>query len=503
MTIQNTNKNWRSNFGDIFLPIGIALLFFAITFSYYPFRERFQFNTDEGLNLMRSMLLALGHPLYLQVSSDQPPLFNQILALLFRVVGFEVNPARILVLLFSTLLVWAAAQFLLLTSGKLAAILFLPLAIIIPYYLELSISVMIGIPSIAFAMVSLLFMTLWHKKRNNWWLVLSGFALALSVLIKLFTGFLAPIFLIGIVSAMYFDNRKDGLSWKMFQPALIWGISFASLGILFGLAMIGPQNVGLIIYPHLEASSIKEFEGNSLNFYLQGAIPLILLGLFGALISIYKRKWISLYILAWLVVAYLLFNFHSPVFYHHELLITIPLAMLAALGVGEGILSLLRVRQLSDVLSLPALMGAVALLGFTLVIINYLPSLDKELMDYPRISGFSLKASSERLKVLETMEKYADQTNWIVTDMPIYAFRVHKPVPPILATFSKKQLVTGSLTEEDILKAMRDYRPEQVLMARFDIPALDAYLQENYTPVLSVEYFQLFIRNDLAPTAIK
>jgi 4-amino-4-deoxy-L-arabinose transferase-like glycosyltransferase len=503
MTTQNMNKKWWSDLGDILLPIGIALTFFAITFSYYPFRERFQFNTDEGLNLMRSMLLALGHPIYLQVSSDQPPLFNQILALLFRVVGFEVNPARILVLLFSTLLVWAAAQFLQITSGKLAAILFLPLALIVPYYLELSISVMIGVPSIAFAVVSLLFLTLWHQKRKSIWLVLSGFALALSVLIKLFTGFLAPIFLIGIVSAMYFDNRKNGISWKMLHPALIWAFSFAGLGLLLGLAMVGPQNVGLIIYPHLEASSIVELQGESLNYFLQGAIPLILLGLFGALISIYKRKWISLYLVAWLVVAYLLFNFHSPVFYHHELLITIPLAILAALGVGEGILSLFRIRQISDLLRLPVFLGAIALAGFILVTINYLPSLNNELMDSPRITDFNLKASPGRLEVLKTMNQYADQTNWIVTDMPIYAFRVHKPVPPVLATFSKKRLVTGSLTEEDILKAMRDYRPEQVLIARFDIPALDAYLQENYTSVLSVEYFQLFIRNDLAPTVVK
>jgi 4-amino-4-deoxy-L-arabinose transferase-like glycosyltransferase len=499
MKTQSRQENWKSSLGNILLPIVIALVFFAITFSFYPFRERFQFNTDEGLNLMRSMLVTLGHPMYLQVSSDQPPLFTQILALLFRVVGFEVNPARILVLLFSTLLVWAAAQFLQLTSGKLASILFLPLAIILPYYLELSISVMIGVPSIAFAVVSLLFVTLWHKKRNTWWLVFSGFALALSILIKLFTGFLAPIFLIGITTSMYFDNRNDGLSWKMLHPAVIWSISFASLGILLGLAMIGPQYIGLIIFPHVEASMIKEFQGESINFYLQTAFPFILLGLLGALISIYKRIWISLYLAAWTITAYMLFSFHSPVFYHHELLITIPLAMLAALGIGEGLLPLFRVRQPSDILRLPTLIGVIALIGFILVINNYLPTLDKELMNYPRISDFNLRASPGRLKVLATMNKYAGQTNWIVTDMPIFAFRVHKPVPPILATISKKRLVTESFTEEDILAAVRKYRPEQVLMARFNFPSLEAYLQENYTPILSVEYFRLFIRNDLAP----
>jgi hypothetical protein len=44
---------------------------------------------------------------------------------------------------------------------------------------------------------------------------------------------------------------------------------------------------------------------------------------------------------------------------------------------------------------------------------------------------------------------------------------------------------------------MRKYNPEQVLMARFEIPALEEYLQENYTLILSAEYFRLFLRNDL------
>jgi hypothetical protein len=48
---------------------------------------------------------------------------------------------------------------------------------------------------------------------------------------------------------------------------------------------------------------------------------------------------------------------------------------------------------------------------------------------------------------------------------------------------------------------MREYQPEQVLMARFEIPALEEYLQENYTLILYVEYFRLFLRNDLAPAA--
>jgi hypothetical protein len=88
-----------------------------------------------------------------------------------------------------------------------------------------------------------------------------------------------------------------------------------------------------------------------------------------------------------------------------------------------------------------------------------------------------------------------------MTDMPMYAFRVQRPVPPSVATFSSKRLATGSLTEEDILRAMLDYQPEQVLMARFQIPALEDHLKEHYTLILSVEFFRLFLRNDIQPVA--
>ena len=95
------------------------------------------------------------------------------------------------------------------------------------------------------------------------------------------------------------------------------------------------------------------------------------------------------------------------------------------------------------------------------------------------------------------MSDYIDQTNWIVTDMPMYAYLVNRPVPPILATFSRKRLVTGSLTDEDILTAVREYNPEQVLMARFTIPALNTYLEAHYTLIASPEFFRLYLRNDL------
>jgi hypothetical protein len=175
------------------------------------------------------------------------------------------------------------------------------------------------------------------------------------------------------------------------------------------------------------------------------------------------------------------------------------MAMIAAAGVGEGVSSLLTVRQPSDLVRFQTGLGLVALLGLIWVSTTYGEVLDKDLRNRPSLGDSQLQATAGKLRVLNLMNDYIDQTHWIVTDVPMFAFRVGRPVPPVLATFSSKRLATGSLTEEDILNAMREYQPEQVLMARFEIPALEEYLQKHYTLMLHPEFYRLFLRNDLVP----
>ncbi|HEX2993733.1 MAG TPA: hypothetical protein VHP14_02855, partial [Anaerolineales bacterium] len=227
---------------------------------------------------------------------------------------------------------------------------------------------------------------------------------------------------------------------------------------MLGLALIGPRNVWSIIFPHVTAPTTDYLkgEGYTINTRLRAAVPILLLAAVGAVFTIYRRNWLALYPLAWAVLAYLSFSLYSPVFYHHQLMVTIPAAMLAAAAVGEGILSLVRLRRSSDLMHLPTLLGAVALIGFVFVSVTYWQVLDRELMDSPRISDFTLRATSGKLRVLRAMDEHIDQTNWIMTDMPMYAFRVGKPVPPNLATFSSKRLATGALTDDIIVRVAQE-----------------------------------------------
>jgi 4-amino-4-deoxy-L-arabinose transferase-like glycosyltransferase len=499
----NSRQEWRWASSpwlvNLLLPTGIAGLFFVLSYAYYPLHEKFLYDTDEGMNLMRSMLVALGHPLYDAVSSDQPPLFTHLLALLFRIVGFEVNPARALVLLFSALIVWAGAYFLQLSWGKLPALAFAGMLIMVPDYLRLSVSVMIGIPAIALAVLALLCLGFWHRRRQRIWLILSGSVLALSMLTKLFTGFLVPIFLIGLTLAEWNQDKKAGFRWALLRPALIWSLSFASIGLLLGWLSVGPQNLAELLTPHLAAGANEVFQGQ--KFVLETDMRstlLLLLGLLGVVQAILNRRWLALYPAAWTGSAYLILHFYTPVFYHHQLLITIPAAMLAAGTVGEGLAWLISRRRLVEFWHIRTVLAATALVGVALVWKQAQPVLVEEIRDEPRVLGFALQATPGKLEILAAMRTYAEETHWILTDMPIYAFRIKRPVPPVLATVSLKRLATGSLSEQDILKALQEYQPEQVLMERFYFPALEAALPQNYTLVLEREDLQLFIRNDLA-----
>src|SRR3972149_4202628 len=59
-----------------FIPFLIAIVFIAVIYLYFPFRNRLQFDEDEGINLMKASLIMKGYQLFEQIWSDQPPLLT-------------------------------------------------------------------------------------------------------------------------------------------------------------------------------------------------------------------------------------------------------------------------------------------------------------------------------------------------------------------------------------------------------------------------------------------
>ncbi len=189
-------------------PVLLVIAFIAVVYLYFPFRNRLQFDGDEGINLMKASLVMKGYPLYEQIWSDQPPLLTYILVGAMRLLGTQVNAARFLILLLSAVLLVAAFYILRKIWGYPHALVGALLIIMLPFYLQLSVSVMVGLPSLTFAVLSLLGVISWHQGRRWIWLVLSALAFSASVLIKLFTGFLIPIILVGLVLGEWTRSRN-------------------------------------------------------------------------------------------------------------------------------------------------------------------------------------------------------------------------------------------------------------------------------------------------------
>jgi 4-amino-4-deoxy-L-arabinose transferase-like glycosyltransferase len=477
----------------------VPAFFLGVMFLFYPFREKIQYDKDEGVNLMKAMLVDEGYRLYDDIWSDQPPMFTYMLVGLFKVMGMEVNPARLLVLVLSSILVWASFLFLRWVWGVAHAFTVVVLFFLMPTYLMLSVAVMIGLPAITFAMLALLALTRWHLTDKPIWLAFSAIAMGCSVLIKGFTAVIIPVFLIGILVGQYFHLR-GAFSYKKFLiPAIIWVATFAIITTIFLLLMVGPNNLIQIFLPHLEATEDELFDNSlyTINYHLQPLLPILALSVIGALLTFVTKRWLSLYPLAWMATAYLFLLQHSPVWYHHQLLVTVPGAILAAAAIGEALRAIGNmVRQRKFILT-SFLLSAVVIGWFVYVINLGTPVLFDQLRDFPVWTNIKINALPYKLSILRKMDQYAPQTHWIVTDMPLYAFRAKRPVPPNLAVFTTKRIKTGNLTDEEIVETMREYQPEEVLLTRYFLPGVVQYLDENYRLERSRYDFNLYIRKDI------
>jgi 4-amino-4-deoxy-L-arabinose transferase-like glycosyltransferase len=269
-------------------------------FLFYPFREKIQYDKDEGVNLMKAMLVDDGYRLYDDIWSDQPPLFTYMLVGLFKVMEMEVNPPARWVLVLSSIIVWASFLYLRWVWGVAHAFTVVILFFLMPTYLMLSVAVMIGLPAITFAMLALLALTRWHLTDKPIWLALSAIAMGCSVLIKGFTAVIIPVFLIGILVGQYFHLR-GAFSYKRFLlPAIIWGATFAIVTTVLLLLMVGPNNLIQIFLPHLEVTGgrFSTTRSYTINYHLQPLLPILALSAIGAILTFITKRWLSLYPLA-------------------------------------------------------------------------------------------------------------------------------------------------------------------------------------------------------------
>ena len=476
----------------------VPVLFFVFVIFFVDFRSQLEYSSDEGIFLMQGLLINEGHVLYEDISNDQTPLMSFVLAGAFDLFGNNVSVGRLVTLLFSTVLIWGAYEIMLPAWGKSTAAFACLLLLVVPSYLLFSVSVVVALPSITFAVLSLLFLVRWHEQDRTAWLVLSGAMLALGALTKLVAGFTAPVFAAGI-AINSFRRFKASASWRdLFLPGFAWTAGLVTLFLAGIYYFVGLEHIDQLLNVHLLAVDESFYAGReySIHYYFQDAWPVVLLAGIGLVESHRRRQGSMLYLGGWVVGGYILFLFHRPVWSHHQLYITVPAALLGGIGISKAD-AFLR-EMFRGRLQARHAAGVIAVLG---IFFAFLPPTLPGAFDYvrwpPSLRTRGLQIDQETAGIIALMRDYAPETNWVVTDKPMLAFITGLPVPPELALMSEKQFNTGLLTEEQVLTAVRAYHPEQILIGRFDFRMLKAHLGTDYTLIQAVGDLELFIRTDL------
>jgi 4-amino-4-deoxy-L-arabinose transferase-like glycosyltransferase len=466
---------------QILKPWLAALLFLVVMLTIYSAVDRFEFDEDEGVNLIKGMLVAHGYSLYDEIWSDQPPLLTYAFAGIFQLGGPRVETARFLVLVFSSILVWSLLRVTSELAGKWGVATSLLVLITLPGYAKLSISAMVGLPAIALAVAALAAQLSWHRSGANRWLFASGALLALSAMTKLFTLFLVPVFLVGTIAGGIHGIRHRSV------VVLYWLAGFLGVAGLIAAFWCAPEASSQLVDPHADAQSVAVYQGQHWFRGFQESSGLLILAGIGAWIQIRRRRWLWLYPTAWMVVGLIILLAHTPVRYHHRLLVTVPAVPLATALVVDSVKLLFRQRTLRAIL---ATGFVVALLGLTGG--QHWPRLDRFLGSGDR--GAPSRILSE--KIVLDMVKNAGEDDWIVTDRPIYAFRAGLLVPPPVAVLTGKRLRTGRMDEAMLMQAVGDFQAREVLLARFEWETLEKLLAEDFQSTSYDKRRTLFVRKE-------
>ncbi|WP_341524919.1 glycosyltransferase family 39 protein [Nostoc sp. UHCC 0302] len=454
------------------------LVCFVLAIRFKPITQAFELDYDEGLNLIKALLYSQGFSLYTEIWSDQPPLFTVLLSLWLSLFGQSVVAARLLVLIFSALLMWCFYQIIRRELGIIPALVATVFLLTSWLFIRISISVMIGIPSISLAMLSIYLITLYKQHDQKRFLILSGISLAISLQTKLFTIFLIPLILFYITDFKFNLVQENKHKRLLFNTFVFWLTPLLLLYTVILCAFQQFYNYKQIFQSHLnQPTELGLANFNNLNFILDMIsqdYDYIFLSSIGILAIFWKKKINGLFPLTWLGTAILILFNYKPIWYHHYPLLAIPICWLAAYGVALLIdcfsqswnrnLKLWNIKKLI----FPSLV-----VGLLVVLIIATP---------PNTKGTPAK----NLELMQLVLKHKSSTQWLFTDRPIYAFYAGLRVPPEIAVISYKRLNSGSLTTKDILAVLQNYRPEQIVLARWnsiikgDNKIMD-YIHENYS----------------------
>ncbi len=455
-----------------------------------PRLGEFRLHGDEGYNLIKAALTLHGFPLYESVWSDQPPFLTYLLGTLVSVFGPSVVVARVLAMALASIMVLVLVRLVWQERGVMAAFFALVFLVLSPYFFTLSASVLVGPISLGFAMIAVYILLRHSDTKGLTRYCVSGAVYAAALQTKLDVGLLLPALVYYLAAAG--DGTRADRPRSRAVTVLVWvgsvAVAFLIIGEFLGWnsAMLVGNHVGSRIY-----TSFADRSGSKLMLGMLGKEWVVVLpALIGAWHAIWKGDRRSRFPVVWLATEFIVRMWYRPFWEQHYEHLAIPLAWLASIGVNE-VLNHARLF-LSESVARARLIEAGGFICLSIWVAGAVVSTTEKVSEAARSRRYH--SSDTEWAVVESMKRFSAETQWVFTDYPLYAFRANLPVPPELAVLSRKRFASGQITDVELLRLVRVYQPEQlVITSSWAGKILAEYVKHGYTLIGETELSQHWV----------
>jgi 4-amino-4-deoxy-L-arabinose transferase-like glycosyltransferase len=410
---------------------------------------------DEGVYWQSFRALARGEPLFRAIFAPQPPAFYYVLAPFFWV-QHSLTSLRAGVLVLGV--VGLAATYLAgrLLAGPWAGLVAVILAATSPLYFHESAILQADGPAVAVSMVAValaLAAVRTDGRVRDLLAAGAGLALALAAGIKL----LGAVTLVPIALILMGAARDRG---RLVVLAVVGGLVGSVLVLLPALASPAAAYDQLVL-SHLRAGQAANgsLGGNLKLLLLARELPLEALAALGGLLALRRRDRAMVMPLAWVATSALAVLVYHPLFAHHLVILSLPLALLAAVGLTP-ILTLARERRRGMAMVIVGLGLATVAAG------AYVDVRDIRLALVPDLHN------AEMVAAVRTVSRPGEF--WI-SDNPYAVTAADRDIPGPMVDTSGQRVAAGLLTVADLEAARVRYRVRWLLEDSFRLDRVPGY----------------------------
>jgi len=325
----------------------------------------FPLSFDEGIHLTWLRLLSAGYRPYEQVYITYPPFYPLVLEAVWHIWPTEVAERwfSVAYAVFGVVgIALVARKF----AGSMAGVATAVLLLFSPTLFEFSRAIMAEFPSVAWSVWAIWLAWLYRDRGSRVLLVLSGLCLALSLLTKVLSPFVAALIPIIILARWVSTSRLPSTRQSQSQSSartrfgvklgryalyitdykpvlvdlLIWGAVFLLTVGIFVFMFDVEAMLAQVINQRLAAYGAYADENSWQNHYnrtvdfLQGDVTLPILAFLGLGVAWVRRQKNLWLMLVWLILALIMLFIHTPLSSKHFLILLPHLTIFGGLAIS-------------------------------------------------------------------------------------------------------------------------------------------------------------------------